>query len=635
MKEQGKLEHSSLLAIHEVALPYFNKLWDKGTENERYLRVDPFTDSQKSEYAAQDRLPFHLGLINKKIYTIKATEDSNRTSWKVNAKNDPNDEIKAELATLRLKDIESQNNLKYTGSDIFLSGIGVIYGAAEIAVEQSKAGEQVVRVNEVDYKNLCWDSNAVEYDKSDAVWMAKIHKAYRVDLKREYPEKKLRPLPIGQVGLWGREKTEYFLSTNRDGQSDLDLISVFTHYHKVIRDYYTVLFNGEVVSTERKKKDAEKTLRMLQIPYLSQGQDVPPSDVIHTPKIMLDKYVFTYTDILEYEETDLEFFPFAIYQAFHFKDAIWSMTDVLKSLQQFVDRLLAQIDYAFGTDIKNGWEIVVPWLADGVSIEDAIQKIKDGEPIPVNRPNSINSVKSKGANPQWIEMMGILTNYIDEIAGGKTFGGTANSSGQSGKAIKALVGQGELLASMFIDNLQRWKKGLGEKVLWFLQKYDTEPYVMKVQGGSLTPEMIQLLQQHQIYAPSMKDQGVGYMKMNQGSPLSYLKDADFELTVSEEELSESRKETEFNKMLLLEQSDPTYTMSPTWKKLKLEKGLNLSYEDRQKIEQEVAQAQAAQQQAQQNIQQQQLDVQKAKVLASDRATDVKADLVDKKENKKS
>lgn len=631
-----KIDLNTLISIHEGAIDYFNKLHERGAENERYYSADPFTDKQKSEYAVQDRLPFSISSIPHKLNSIISTERANRVSWKAKAKIDPEDisqdpqqrqqlfekEIKAELATLRLKMIEQQNSAQYKYSDIFASGVAIIYGVAKIWIDNNKYGDPQIKLGEVDYKNMIWDVNSTEYEHNDANWIAEKRYAYRIDLKKEYPNKKVDLLSIGDAASrWGREKIQYYVNYNKGGNSDLDLLTVLEHYHKVLRNYYTVIFNGQIVACERNKKDAEELVRMLNIPYFVDRQPLPPSDVIKTPRLMLDRYCFTYTDILEYEETDLEVFPYSIYQAFQFKNKIWTMSDILKSMQQLANRMLAQIDYAFGVDLKNNYEVVVPLLEGaGQTVEEGLQSLKEKGFVKVTSPGAFIPIKSQGANPQWIAIMETMLTLIDEIGGGKTFSGTANSASQSGKAINSLIGQGQLLTNAFIDNRNRFLNDLGKKMLWFMKNYDSNQYIMRIEGGALSQEMLQILRQSQIFAPSINNPNSGYIKMNENNN-NYLETADYDLEIIEESLSDAKREQEFALMTQIEQADPDLLLSPTWRKKKIEKISSLSYEDRAKISDEIEQAKLQQQQQAANLQaqaqnesQQKLNIEKVKLI---------------------
>lgn len=592
-KIKSPLNVQELCLMHIQNFGYFDKLWRRGEENERYISADHHTDEEKRDYAADGRYPFSVALTAQKINTIMASEKENRTSFKVEAISDPNDEIKAEIAGLRLKNIEARSGLKYVEGDVTLSGVGVIYGVTAIRRKLNDAGDNELYLEEVDYKDFIWDANAKTYEKHDAVFMAEKTKAYRYQIESDYPDVEFNGTGLGD--WWnGRNYVEYFISTNL--KAEYDLITKFTHYQKVLRTYYCVFFNGEKVATERNKKDADDILKMLKMPYFLQGLPEPPAFVQSIKKPKMDKYIFTLNDILEYEETELDFFPYSVYQAFQFKDKIWSMTDVLKSNQIFLDRLVAQMDYAFGRDIKDGFEVVTPKLADGISAEEAVRRAKAGEGVPVLMAGSIKWIDKNSIDPNWITVYSIMLELGNDLGGGRSFAGLQDSAGESGIAIRQKMMQGEKIASLFIDNKFRSKRDLGTKLVKMVGIYDTAPYIMKVLGGALSDEMIQVLQRQQLYIPSQFNKGVGYLKMNQQNPMTqmeWLNNAEFELTVTEETLSESRRQQKYLMLLEAEKSDQTLLMSPTWRKMKYEV-MDIPFSDRQKLLQEFEELQKQQ-----------------------------------------
>ena len=632
-KVNTPIDLHELINIHGGAIDYFNKLHERGTENERYYSADPFDEKQKQEYALQDRIPFSISTIPKVLNQIISSEKQQRVSAKAKVRVEPEDisddpqqrqqlflkEIKAKLATLRLKTIEQENSGQYNMSDIFASGIAVIYGYAKLVANVNKYGDPQIEIHNGDYKNLIWDVNSTEYERNDVQWIAEKKYKYRIDLKQKHGNDVAGLLSIGDAAArWGRKKTQYFVNYNKDGNSDLDLLTVFEHYHKVNRNYYTVLFNGQIVGFERRKSDAEDILRRLQRPYFLDGTMLPPADIIKTPRQMFDKYEFTYTDMLSYEETDWETHPYSIYQAFQFKDKIWCMTDVLKSMQQFANRLLAQIDYAFGVDLKNKYEIYLPALeGTGYSIEEAMNLLDKKGYIPTMVQGLMVPIKSQGANPQWAQIMELMLKLINETSGGTPFTGSPSYSGQSGKAIQTLVNQGSLLVSSFIDNRNRFLDDFYKKMLYFMEKYDNAPYIMRVEGGALSPEMIQLLEQEKMFAQSIESKNTGYVRMNENNQ-NYLQNSEYDLEIVEESLSDSKKEAEFGLMTQMEQADPELKLSSTWREKKLSKISSLTYDERAKIKEEIEQAQQAQQQQIQAQEQEKANIEKAKILISDK-----------------
>lgn len=628
------LSVSHLQQLHDAVITYFNDFWERGEENERYYSADPFTDSQKAAYSAQNRLPFSISSIPNKLNTIIATEKQNRSEWKATPQLDFIDtpdvaeiqqeimdkEVKAAIATTRLKTIARTNDFKNVASDIFASGVAIIYGAGEVYLEKNELGHDIIKLRDLDYKNVIWDQNAITYERNDAIWMAKRDFRYRIDLQKQYGKKKVKGLDEGESYMWSsRKKRQYYINYNKDGNSDLDLLSVFTHYHKVLRDYYVVVFDGKVVSRERNKKDAEEILEMLQIPFLAEGFESPPGEVVRVPELMIDKYVFTYQEILEHEETDLTMFPISIYQAFAYKDKLWTMTDILKSMQQLANRMLSQIDYAFGVDIKNIYEIVLPHLeGTGLTPEEALKMMKEKGFLLTNRAGAINSVKSQGANPQWVQIMEIMLKLIDEIGGGKSFSGTANSASQSGRAIQALIGQGELLTTAFIDNRNRFQADLARKVMEHMKLFDNAPYIIKTEAGALTPAMIEMLVQNEMYVPDPNNEMQGFVRVN--SQNNYLEGSEFEMSVEFEDLSANKRAEEYQNMVLQEQTDQDLLLSPTWRNKKLSKLTSITYEERLKIGQEIAAARDAMQKQAEAQEREKMNMEKARILISDKGS---------------
>jgi hypothetical protein len=301
------------------------------------------------------------------------------------------------------------------------------------------------------------------------------------------------------------------------------------------------------------------------------------------------------------------------------------MSDILKSMQQLANRMLQQVDYGIGIDLKNDYELVMPLIEPtGLTKEEAMRMLREEHYIPVQAAGALNPIKSQGVNPQWIQIMQIMLGLIDEIGGGKTFSGNANSAHQSGKAVNTLVAQGQLLTDAFIDNRNRFLQDLGRKTLYQIKKYDSAPYVARIEGGSLSPEMLQLLQQDNMYQTSKENPAAGYVKMNEGGS-NYLEDAEFDLDIVEESLNDNKREMEFATMTELEKADPMLGLSPTWRKKKIEKISSISFEDREKIIKEITDAQAAQQQQQQDQQKQQMDMEKAKIILGDKEGQIRHD----------
>lgn len=612
MKQPSKLSASDLESLHDQVIPFFTEKWDEGSENERFRKGKHWTDDQERKIKDQNRQPYSMAAIATKLHTIFSTQRQARTQFKVEAKVDPNDEIKAEVATLMLRDSEKSSKFKYIESEVFEAGVGVKYGAGEVYVDYSQL-EPRIKFRKLDYKNVVWDTNSREYDVwEDGLFIAKIDRVYRYQLKHEYPEVKFSETS-DEIG---REKHSYYVTKNPNGQSDFDIISKFTHYQKVIRKYYYVIFpdtlglngSGIVTSRHNSEKEAEKELRRLNIPYLMNGLDIEGT-IEEKDEVACDKYVFADSTILDYKETDYPSSPIKIFRCFHFEDDFWSFMDMLKSPQKFMDRLFAQIDYSFGSDIKNVYQLNVNALADGVTFEKAKSIIeKTGGVVPSNSSEEIlRAIKSQGVNPQWLQVASIMQQFVEDFAGGRSFQGLSEGSGESGKAINLKKQQGALITFLMLDNLARWKQLLGECALWFIKEYDSAERQIKVQGGELTPEMLQLLNSNGIVTPSQTSDNL-YIKVNSG--IEFLRDAELELTVTEAALTETEKEFKYIQLLEMGRSNPLMWQMPTYLQMLLEYNPDISSRMKKQL---IGEMQQYNQQQQQDAQEDR-NFEKAKLL---------------------
>ena len=620
---KAPLQPRDIINLYDQSFPVFQDYWDKAEENERYKRVENFSDAEKAQIEGQGRQAYAIPLIASKVNQHLSHQIKNRTEWRLEALQDRNDEVKAQVGNVQFRDLEHRCDMIHLESDVFDSGVSVLFGASEIYLDYDKDLNPVPAVKELDYRDVMWDANSVAYNKDeDALWMAKMTKVSRLQIREEYGDEAAKVL-AQDFDNYGRKNEVYYLAKNKD--RDYDVITLFTHYHKVLRKYHLVLFNDYanlhgkkdqlVALKTRSKKEADRYLRELEIPYLTRGLELSEKNGIEIKRELgIDKYVLTYNKILEYEETEYPHFPIHIYHSYFYKGKFWTLTDVLKSAQRFIDRYLAQIDYSFGTDIKSAYEINVNLLADGLTLEDALEALHQDGYIPVKANGAIKSLRGAGINPQWVNMIQVMQSYLEDLAGGRSFQGLSESKDESGKAIKLKQEQGAGLAALFVDNLNRWKRDLGKKLLWWFQKYDTAERVIKVGGTQMNPQVLQTLQQLGVYQPSGR-LGSGYLRIN--TPLTHLRDAEFELKVTEAQLSETAKERRLGQLALLGQMNPNMAMLPKYNLMILESA-GLDYSDIQELKadyENMLKAQAEAQQKEQEMEQQSQSIEDAVKVA--------------------
>ncbi len=557
---EGVLSGNDLITLHSAQSEHFESLWANGEENERFAMARHYSADQLKKIEAAHRSPISIPMIEHKYNTLLALQRANRTSYRVEARNDPNDEIKAELATIKMRDWEGICHFANIEDDVFPSGLGAAFGVSELFLDTDEMGNTIVNARELDYRNCVWDKNARTFEKKDGAFMAKLEGYYRFQIAEKYGKKVATEVVLGGFTNVGREKSSYFVRYDENGYSPLDVIYVITHYHKTHRKHYHVMFNDNqnmnglgkqiVVAKYRRKIDADEKLRELQLPYLMAGIK-PEGEVIAKTEERLDKYVFTYTTLLEYEETELEDFPFSLYFSFYYKDKSWTLIDLLKDPQKFNDKLFMQIDASIGLDVKGTKQMNVKNLADGESKESAVAKLNQPQEVIFTKSDApaVQPVVTQGMKAEWFQLVTFFETLIEDLAGGASFEGLDKSQSKSGKAIEARAQLGRQLAFLFIDNMSRWKKDFGEKYLWWVAHFEDAERTVRVAGAALTKEMRAVLVQQGLFQESKTKPGTGYVTLNkEGYAQSYLKDANFELLVTEAQLSETDRQAKFQQM---------------------------------------------------------------------------------------
>jgi hypothetical protein len=602
------MSHTMLMQLHNQVAGRFQAYWEGGEKNEQRWMGNNWNESQKSKIRRQKRQAYSLAILASKLRYITATQKQLRTSYKVEATSDTNDEVKAEVATIQMKAVESRSNAKYIDSDTFESGLAIKFGVRRVGLDTTSVIPRVKSYT-VDWKNFVWDLNSRDYDiKKDALWCAEVEKVERHFLEKMYGEEAISGIAGSSTGgsaFNGRNKMSYYVNFKKDAGHPLpyDMIALFKHCQKVTRTYHYVLFadeanyhklNTPVVGKYKTKEEAEVVLTEMNIPNLLAGLP-EEGEIIEREEVRIDYYEFTYNKILYYEETEWEMFPYDVYFAIKFEDKFCSFQDFLDDPQKIIDRMWMQIDYSMGKDMKNVYEGNMDALHKSETPESAQAKASQTGGIiwTKSKDKVFSAIQSQGANPQWINSIEVMVKYLEDMTGGKTFQGQAEGKSQSGVAVKSLQQAGSVMASAFLDSFNRFKKAHGENILWWIREYEVEEDTIRIHGGQLTPAMVELLKEENIYEPSKKNDGTGFLTVNKGG-ISYLRDAEVELTVTEEAMTEIMRDKKYQQLTQAGKDDPYLVQSPTYRKLKLE-SMDISHEDKVNI---IKEAEQQQQQAQ-------------------------------------
>lgn len=625
--EQIPLKLDDLIGMLDSNYTKYSEIQTNIEENERKRRAKHWADDKVSEIEGQGRQAYSIAFLTQKENQVLSDFEANKTEFKVVSKIDPNDEIKAEIANVQFRDLEDRVEFQDIESDVTDDGLTISHGVYKIGLGSDAEGNTVPIIESKDYKDIIWDYNSRKYDHEDGLFEGEIKRAYRYQLVDDFGKE------AGQITedngffqRFGRAPSTFYVRKATNGKSDFDIINVFHLYIKVKRLIYYVYFNDylnlngllnrHLALKTSNKEEAERTLRELMLPYIQGSLPRGKAQIDERWEDRVNLYKFTYQKVLEFEETELPFYPYCIFHSFFQRGYFWTLTDILKDIQTFVDRYIAQIDYSLGKDIKDTIAMDVMRLAEGQTPTEVLRQLEeDGVIFTKGSPNDVvKNLSGSGANPQYLQMVEWMKIALEDLAGGRAFQGLSEGSREPGIAVQLKKEQGSKLAYISLKNASRTKRQLGKKLLWYFKNYDTAERVIKVGGGELSPQMIQLLQSNGIYAPSPNTPGRGYLKVN---TMFHLKDAELELKVIESARSETMKEKKLGQLALHAQIDPLWNQVPAYHE-ELMKVSDIDFDTRQRLIQGymgVLQAQAAAAKAESDREDAKVNIDRAKVVA--------------------
>jgi len=327
-------------------------------------------------------------------------------------------------------------------------------------------------------------------------------------------------------------------------------------------------------------------------------------------------------------------FPLEVFFCFFDDGEFWSVLDYVKYPQWFFDRTTMQIDYGIGVMLKNSyevqWDALHPedqarWNLKDTSNNDVglgKQLVKGGAFLRRLGANPIVSNIPAGRIPDelfriWQVMMAVL----EEAVGGRNVQGLKESANESGYAIRLRQEQALAIALVYIDNLRRAKKQLGEGILEDIDMYYTEEKTIRILGDNINDVAKAKLIEAQRFSESPVTQGYGYLQYQP-------KKVKLDLIVDKTDYSPTMKEKKFN-MLMMYNQLKAQTGSGVLPMAILGKYMDIDPVLRAKIEEwEIQQQQLLQQQMQQqkDTQTAMLNLEMAKHIAERDKDETRAEL---------
>lgn len=625
LPENTPLQLAELIAQHDAVRNRFDKIWADMDENERIWLGQNWSDDEIYQAKIIDGFQLEsLPAVQSKLRHIVGAFRQVRTDFKVEARSDPADVLKAKITQLRLRDIAKRSNHKFTDVEVFEDALAIKFGVYKIEM-RNVHGMPAIFSTPIHYRNIVWDLSSIKRNINlDAKWIAELEYKTKAELQQLFPS--IPDNYFSNSPMWRPiENMEYYW---RD-EHGRELLTLFHHYQKVpTKVYYTIFpdpqgYYGQDIIVKKfdKKADAEELRDRLKREYDMIGFTLKPSEepvVEEAIEHYIDYYCFTIRGIIAYGRLKVKYFPYDIFFAIKHKDKFQSFLDFLKSAQRIFDKTWAQILFALKNQIRTVYQANPLLLAE--SQESAVRKLQvDGGIIWTNTnvEDVVRPITKSVIDGSWGVVAQQMMNYIEDFGGGRSFFGLSQGE-ESGRAIYSKIAQGQLISSTFFDNFAEFKRWHGINLIEWLKYVDTYTTLIGVHGDMFTQEELEYLIDNN-YLNYYADSKEGFLYVDANDPITYLADADLELQVTEEGLSESERERRWYQLVEAEKMDITGTLVslPSWLEMKLEV-MDIDPDIKRRLLDEFRQRQEMLKAQQQQM----ADIEKAKVLSTLQNQDV-------------
>ena len=321
--------------------------------------------------------------------------------------------------------------------------------------------------------------------------------------------------------------------------SHRELLEHVEHFEKIKIFSYSIVDDiaGNTTVFDS-KAEAKSYYEGLINGYSQAGENIFYDDF--TPKITfittaINRVIYTASIgklIVKRQLTSLSDFPYVVCFAYFDEGDFWGFIDNLISPQMGINRAYSQWDYSLGTSMKNPITVMKSMLASGWTIEHVKREISKTSPvIPVNAHGAIQVLQSPPINQQIFNAIPFNISRIVDYSGGKNVRGFTENAAESGRAVVARAEQGGVSKLPLFDALRLWRKGIAERIVWYLKNYMPQQQILRILGT---------------------DDEMTYVPLNDGI-LNTLQEVKFDITVDEAIKSETVKERYFDQVMKFSQ----------------------------------------------------------------------------------
>lgn len=559
-------EDSEAYDYHMSLFNDFQEIYRRAEENKNLIFFEHWTEEEKRKHYEEERTPVNFPLLYRLVMNLLGYEKN----YPAILQTEPvgkEDEIESFKYNLSLKHIQENTapvRYKYQRSDVFMNGVVALYGVSEICVRTDELGENEIYIKSIPYNQVMFDKNFTDYEMTGCSRVQYFEDLYADEIIKDYPEKREEILSMAET-MYDTNTSRYRTLKNFYSQSEQSkgrkLLRKITDYKKEIKEYYCVYVDDRAYEFDTKQQamDYAQTINGGGAINGMTGDATGGATVSERRYLTCYYKTVLVNDVVVEDKVILpvrDECPLTFYFSVFINGEVTNVVEVTKDLQKYQDRMYSQMDYNMGVAGKILYEINKTRLDRSQSDEDIDRAIKKGGRIYTNTDNKvIKQNTTTPLDPQYFMVHEMIMRLAEDVYGGKNFQGVQQYSNQSGIAIEKLQAAATLIASTYIDNLERYAESLGRKLIKYIKHYYTQKKSFKIIGDYNNKQLINVLEKNQIYEPSIVSKNVGYVTINDpNNPESKLSGSfKYNLKIVNKDYNQYDKENLVQKLLMLQQ----------------------------------------------------------------------------------
>ncbi len=486
--------HASLLACYrrELDRQYENRV-EQATDEDFYDNIQ-WTDADAQVVRDRGQLPLVYNVISTSINWVTGTEKRTRMDFKILPRR-KDDAKPAERKTALLKYLSDCNRSPFCRSRAFEDAVKVGVGWLECGVEDGD-GEPIYDRYE-SWRNMLWDSAAVDADLTDARYVARTKWVDTDILIAMFPERKrLIEESIDTDNV-------YATGIEADGDEAMDAFEIANAESGLGRQAHGQerTRNRVIEMWFRKPVSARKMIGGIwsgelfddSAPFVEEVQ-AGRSRIERKPMMRVHVAIFTARGLLWFGESPYRHnrFPFTpVWANRRGRDGMaYGMIRGLRDIQTDINKRASKALHILSSSkviMDEGAlsdDVTIDEFADEVARPDAIIVKKAGKELKLDVDRELAPAHLELMSRS-IQMIQAQSGVTDELLGRKT-------NAVSGIAIQRRQDQGSTVTTNLFDHLRYALQVHGEKQLSLVEQFVTEEKSFRITSMRGTPEYVTL-----------------------------------------------------------------------------------------------------------------------------------------------